>query len=205
MAGYLTAVLITDEQADIAETLEVAGCALRGGVTAIVVRQPHAPAREVFELTRKLRPATRRLRCQLFVSDRLDVALAADADGVHLGVRSLPVAAARRVLPVGMKLGLSVHNLDEVGQAEEHGVDYVFAGPIFETRTHPGTTPLGLDAYREAVLRAGIGVCAIGGISAENVKSIAAAGGPGAAAISSFYSADDPAETARAFRAAFGT
>ena len=81
MAGYLTAVLITDEQADIAETLEVAGCALRGGVTAIVVRQPHAPTREVFELTRKLRPATRRLRCQLFVSDRLDVALAADADG----------------------------------------------------------------------------------------------------------------------------
>ncbi len=205
MAGYLTAVLVTDEQADIAETLEVAGCALRGGVTAIIVRLPHAPARDVFELTRQLRPATRKLRCQLFVSDRLDVALAADADGVHLGERSLPVAAARRVLPAGMKLGLSVHNLDEAGQAEEHGVDHVFVGPVYETRSHPGDAPIGLDAYREAVLRAKIGICAIGGINAENVKSIAAAGGPGAAAISAFYQADDPAETARAFRAAFGT
>ena len=205
MARFLTAVLVTDAESDDAETLEVAGCALAGGATTIVVRRPKATARDVFELTRRLRPATRRLNCTLIVSDRLDVALAADADGVHLGARSLPVAAARRVLRPGMKLGVSVHNLDEAGQAEEQGVDYVFFGAVFATASHPGAEPVGVKAYQEAVLRARIDVCAIGGIDAASVKEIAAAGGRGAAAIRAFYQADDPAETARAFRAAFGS
>lgn len=204
MAGFLTAVFVTDEGSDLASTLEVAGCALRGGATAIVVRRPRATAREVYELTRQLRPATRRLGCALIVHDRIDVAVAADADGVHLSARSVPVAAARRVSG-SLKFGYSVHNLDEVGQAEESGVDYVFLGSVFPTRSHPEGQPLGIEAFQEAALRTRIDICAIGGIDAQNVGQIANAGGRGAAAIRAFYEADDPAETARAFRAAFGT
>lgn len=203
MDDRLSAFLITQPEGDLAETLGVAGRALRGGVSGIVVRRPRATAREVFELTRHLRPATRRLGRLLIVSDRADVALAADADGVHLGDRSLPIPAARRVLQPGMLLGRSVHNLDEAGQAEEEGADYLFLGPVFPTRSHPGEPALGLEPFREAVLRAQVPILALGGVDPGNVHLVAEAGGRGAAAISAFYDVEDPAETARALRAAF--
>ena len=203
MAGRLTAVLVTPPDEDFDTTLGIAGRALQGGIAGIVVRRPGATAREVFEMTRRLRPATRREGCVLIVSDRADVALAADADGVHLGERSMPTAAARRILKSGMILGRSVHNLDEAGQAEAAGADYLFLGPVFETTSHPGQPPLGLEPYREAVLRSKIPVLAIGGVTGENVRLIAQAGGPGAAAISAYYGTEDAAESARAFRAAF--
>ncbi len=203
MAGRLTAVLVTPPEEGFDATLGIVGRALQGGVSGIVVRRPRATAREVFELTRRLRPATRREGCLLLVSDRADVALAADADGVHLGERSLPTAAARRILRANMILGRSVHNLDEAGQAESEGADYLFLGPIFETSSHEGAPALGLAPYREAVLRSSIPVIAIGGVTSENVRLIAQAGGPGAAAIRAYYGVQDAAESARAFRAAF--
>lgn len=205
MARRLSAVLVTPPDEEVTTVLGIIGRALQGGIDGIVVRRPGSAAREVFEITRKLRPATRRDRCQLIVSDRVDVALAADADGVHLGARSLPVAAARRVLRSGMLLGRSVHNLDEAGQMEAAGADYLLLGPLFPTASHPGAPALGLEAYREAVLRANIPVLGIGGITTENVRLVAQAGGPGAAAISAFFSAEDAAESARAFRAAFAS
>jgi len=203
MAGRLSAVLVTPPAEEFDNTLGIAGRALQGGVNGIVVRRPHATAREVYELTRRLRPATRREGCALLVSDRVDVALAAGADGVHLGERSLPTAAARRILRPGLLLGRSIHNLDEAGQAESEGADYLFLGPIFATESHPGAPALGLEPYREAVLRAAIPVLAIGGVTGENVRLIAQAGGPGAAAIGAYYHVGDAAESARAFRAAF--
>jgi len=204
VAGRLSAVLVTSEEGDWSETLGITGRALQGGLNAVVVRRPRATAREVFELARQLRPATRRLGCLLIVSDRADVALAVDADGVHLGARSLPPAAARRILAPGMLLGMSVHNLDEAGQAEEEGADYLFFGPLFATASHAGAEPVGIETYREAVLRCGIPALAIGGVDGSNVREVAAAGGVGAAAIRAFYDAPDAAETARCFRAAFG-
>lgn len=205
MAGTLTALLVTPEpeQDDFEATLGIAGRAIQGGVSAILVRRPHSTAREVYEMTRRLRPATRREGCLLLVSDRVDVALAADADGVHLGARSLPIAATRRILKTGMLLGCSVHNLDEAGQAEEQGADYLFLGPIFETKSHPGEPALGVEPYREACLRSTIPVLAIGGITTKNVHQVAEAGGAGAAAIGAYYGVEDAAESARAFRAAF--
>jgi len=204
LAQRLKAVLVTEPEGNVDETLGVAGRALQGGLSAIVVRRPHDSAKSVFELTRQLRPATRRLGCLLLVSDRIDVAVAADADGVHLGERSLPIAAARRVIRPGALLGRSVHNLDEAGRFEEEGADYLFLGPVFETMSHPGEPGIGLDAFREAVLRASVPVLGIGGIDAANVRLVAQAGGAGAAAISAFYTASDAAELSRTFRAAFG-
>ncbi|MDH3590847.1 MAG: thiamine phosphate synthase [Planctomycetota bacterium] len=203
MAGELTAVLITPPAGEPDTILGIAGRALQGGITAIVVRRPEATAREVFEFTRRLRPATRKLGCMLLVSDRADVAVATDADGVHLGYRSLPLAAARRAIKPAMKIGGSAHNLDEVGQLEREGADYLFLSPVFATSSHPDAEPLGLEHYREAVLRASVPVIALGGVTSENVRLVAQAGGHGAAAIDGFYGVEDSAEAARAFRAAF--
>ena len=96
------------------------------------------------------------------------------------------------------------HRLLYVGTVGEEGADYLFLGHLFDTISHPGETPLGLDAYREAALRARVPVVGIGGISGENVRLVAQAGGDGAAAIGACYNVQDPAATARAFRAAFG-
>lgn len=203
MAGGLTALLVTEERASPTDVLGTVARALQGGLAAVLVRRPHASAREVFDITRQLRPATRKCGCKLLVSDRMDVALAVDADGVHLGERSLPIAAVRRHVPPGMLLGRSTHNLDEATQQQEAGASYVFLGPIYATSTHPDATPLGLDHLREAVLRCSIPVIAIGGIDPKNAQGIVAAGAGGIAAIRAYSAAVDPAETARSFRAAF--
>ena len=203
MAPRLNAICVTEPEGDIGRTLEVAARALSGGATAILVRRPHATAFEIFALARQLRPSTRAAHCLLLVSDRADVAVAADADGVHLGARSLPVVAARRAVGPALLIGRSVHNLDEAGQAEEEGASYLLLGPVFPTASHPGAPALGLGPYREAALRARIPVVAIGGITSDNVRLVAQAGGHGAAAIGAFYGTADPAESARAFRAAF--
>lgn len=203
MAPKLNAVCVTEPDGDVGRTLETAARALSGGASAILVRRPMATARELFALVRQLRPSTRATHCLLLVSDRADVAIAAGADGVHLGARSLPVAAARRVVGKDVLVGRSVHNLDEAGQAEEEGADYLFLGPLFATASHPGSEGIGLPHYREAVLRSNVPVLAIGGVTKENVRLVAQAGGPGAAAIGAFHLVEDPAETSRAFRAAF--
>ena len=205
MAESLRAVVVTDPQADAAAVVRVCDRALGGGADAILLRRPSATARELFDLARVLRALARVAGARLLVHDRCDVAVAVGADGAHLSARSLPAASARRVLGRSMLLGCSVHNLDEAGQAEEAGADYLLLGPVFATPSHPGATPLGVATFREAVLRAHVPVLAIGGVDVESVGVVAGAGGTGAAAISAFAGAADPAETARRFRAAFGS
>ena len=203
MASDLTAVLVTHADAPVVDVLGTVGRALQGGLSAVILRRPHASAREVYDMTRHLRPATRRFDTLLIVNDRVDVALAADADGVHLGARGMPPAAARRILAPGMLLGCSTHDFDAAVEREQEGADYVLLGSIFPTASHAGVAGIGTDHLREAVLRTRIPVVAIGGIDASNVSQVARAKAAGAAAISAYSGAPDPAAVARAFRAAF--
>jgi len=203
VAEELTAFLVTSADDPVEEVLGVAGRALQGGLSAILVRRPHASAREVYDITRQLRPATRSFGCLLIVSDRIDVALAAEADGVHLGARSLPTAAARRILPSNMLLGRSTHNLDQATRAEAAGADYIFLGPVYPTASHPESAGIGIDHLREAVLRTSIPIVAIGGIGRRNATEVARTEAKGAAAIRAYSSAEDPAAIARGIRAAF--
>jgi thiamine-phosphate pyrophosphorylase len=203
LAGGLTALLVTSAEGDVEDVLGTAGRALQGGISAILVRRPHGTAREVYNMTRHLRPATRRTGCKLLVSDRIDAALAADADGVHLGARSMPIAAARTILKPGMLLGASTHNLDEAAVQAEAGADYVFLGPVFATSSHPGEPGLGVEHLREAVLRTPVPLIAIGGVTVETVSLVVQAGADGAAAISAYSRSEDPAAIARRMRAAF--
>ena len=143
---------------------------------------------EHFDLAQRLAvyPSSR-----LFVNDRLDVALAAGARGVHLGRGSLPVEAARR-LEAGWWIGKSVHDLDEAQAAQAEGADYLFLGPVFATATHPDREPLGLGLLR-AVAKLGMPVVAIGGVTPERVRDVRAAGAYGIAAIRAIWDAREPA------------
>jgi thiamine-phosphate pyrophosphorylase len=130
------------------------------------------------------------------VNDRLDVAVAVGADGVQLGAGSLDVAAARRLGPAWL-VGRSVHAVADAHAARAAGADYLLAGPVFATATHPGAPPLGLDALG-AIVAVGLPVIAIGGVTLAGIPALRAAGAWGAAAIRALWDAGDPAQAARA-------
>jgi len=132
---------------------------------------------------------------RLFINDRLDIALAVDAEGVQLTPGSLSPEEARR-LSARWWIGRSVHNLAEAEAAQAGGADYLLAGPVFPTATHPDRAPLGLGALRE-IVGLGLPVLAIGGVTARNAREVREAGAHGVAAIRALWDATEPAAAAR--------
>jgi thiamine-phosphate pyrophosphorylase len=141
----------------------------------------------------------------LSVNDRLDVALASGADGVHLAGQSLPVEAAVQLAAGRVLVGRSVHALDEAVAVARAGADYVTFGHVFPTSSHPGLPPRGLDQLREIVDAVDIPVLAIGGITVENLDAVLATGCAGVAVISAILSNPDPRDAAARLRRALDT
>jgi thiamine-phosphate diphosphorylase len=163
------------------------------GVDMAAHARGHAlSGREHYDLSVRLsaRPAVR-----LFVNDRLDIALAAGAEGVQLSLSSLLPADARRLAP-DWWIGCSVHSLDEARTAGDWGADYLLVGPVYHTTTHPTASPLGLEALG-AIVQLGLPVIAIGGVTPQRARELAGAGAYGVAAIRAIWDAADPHEAAR--------
>jgi len=174
----------------LAQTIATAG----GQHVALHVRAPGVPGLDLYRMARdfaELSPAS------LFVNDRLDIALACGAVGVQLTRTSLPVASARR-LCAAWWIGCSVHSYDQATAARNAGADYLVAGPAYATPTHPDQAPLGSRTLEE-IVRLGLPVVAIGGITPERGRELAAAGVYGVAAIRSIWDAPDPALVVRDF------
>jgi thiamine-phosphate pyrophosphorylase len=178
----------------------------RAEVDWIQLREKDLDGRRLFRLAQEARqrvPAG----CKVLVNDRLDVALAAGADGVHLGERSLPVGQAKRFLRdrsgvAEFLVGVSTHSLKAVQEAETSGADYVIFGPIFATPSKlEYGPPQGVEQLAAACRAVSIPVFAIGGITLENTRECATAGAAGIAAIRLFQDADNIAEVVRALRA----
>ena len=172
--------------------------AIAGGVNAVQLREKDLPGGELLRLALRLRQATRG-KALLLVNDRLDVALAAGADGGHLGEQALPVAVAKGLVPQGFLVGRSVHSVEAGRQAEADGADYLVAGAIFPSVSHPGGPVAGLDLIRRLRQAVRIQVIGIGGITPDRALAVMRAGGDGVAVISALLDADDPAAEARAF------
>ena len=167
--------------------------ALEGGVRAVQLREKDLPARDLFLLATELRKRTAEYGARLFINDRADVARAVGADGVHLGVRSIPPREARRLLGPKAVIGCSTHNALELRQAREEGADFVTFGPVYPTPSKdPFGPPLGVPALAEACRTAGIPVFALGGVGPGNLEEVAGAGCFGVALISGIISAADP-------------
>lgn len=165
---------------------DVIACARRAladGVDMVQVREKDLDARRLLELVRQVVRLARGSPTQVLVNDRLDVALAAGADGVHLPADGLPAAAVRGM--VG-RVGVSTHTLDEVRRAEAGGADFIVFGPVFDT---PGKTAVGVDRLREAVRAVRTPVYAIGGVTMENAARVVDAGAAGIAGIRLFQGA----------------
>jgi thiamine-phosphate pyrophosphorylase len=172
--------------------------ALAGGVKAIQLREKDLGGKEIFDLADKLSVICHRYNAELFVNDRIDVALAVDAAGVQLGATSLPIETARRLMGNGKLIGYSTHSTEEAKQAERAGADFILFGPIYLTQSKaPYGAPQGLTPLKETVAKVALPVYAIGGIKAANLAQTMNTGIHGVALISAIIAAGDPTAEAK--------
>lgn len=176
----------------------VVGDVLRGGAPAVQLREKDLPPRDLLPIARRIRTAARAAGALFFVNDRLDLALAAEADGVHLGPDDLPVAAARRLAPPPFLVGASARTPSAARTAEAAGADYIGCGPVFPTRTKP-STPIGLDHLAAVRAAVRIPVLAIGGLEAARAPAVRNAGAAGCAVARALMEASDPCAATKAF------
>lgn len=193
--------LITDRhQTADRNILAVVEKALEGGVRAVQLREKDLPPRELLELARAMRALTSRYGAKLIINDRTDIALAAGADGVHLGEASIPAAVARRILGPDRLIGVSCHSREGALAAETSGADFITFGPVYSTPSKAAYgPPAGVEQLAETVKLIRIPVFALGGIKRENTSEAMAAGAAGVALISAIIAAGSPTEEARAF------
>lgn len=193
--------LITDRHQTAGRPLlEVVEAALSGGVRAVQLREKDLPLPELYDLAWELRALTSRFDARLFINQRIDVALAVEADGVQLGVSSLPVTAALRIAP-DLLIGYSSHAVGEAAAALAKGADFVTFGPVFPTPSKAAYgEPLGLNALAEACSRLRGPLFALGGVKQDNLAQVTAVGCHRVALISDILAAPDPAAAAEAFR-----
>jgi thiamine-phosphate pyrophosphorylase len=182
---------------------ELAQLAIEGGADTIQYRSKSTDVRALVAEAASVRDICRAAGVLFLVNDRVDVCLAADADGVHLGREDMPLDVARRVLGPDRIIGGTIRGVEHLLEAEALGADYVGLGPIFGTSSkHVPLAPLGLDAVRAVAAVATIPIIGIAGISIANVASVIAAGADGVAVIGAVCAADDVAAAADAMRRA---
>ena len=187
--------LVTDRQRCNGRRIDdVVEAAIDGGAGMVHLREKDLPAAQLYTLTLRLKKAIRG-RALLFVNDRIDVALAAEADGIQLGENALPLDSTRRVVNGRLLLGRSVHSVSGAATAEAQGADLLVLGTIFPTGSHPGAVTGGVELVREVAAAVSLPILGIGGIDVSNAGEVVASGAAGAAVISAVSMADDPAAT----------
>ena len=197
LAEKLAVYLVADPEQTERDLVEDVVAALEGGVTSVQLRAKRATDREALAVAVRLREACRERDALFVVNDRVDLALAAGADGVHLGVHDLPLAAAREIAGSRLVLGYSPLTLDQVDAAAGAGADYVGLGPVFATASkEDATPPIGLPGLAAQVAATPLPAVGIGGITAENAGDVIRAGAVGVSVISAILRAPDPREAA---------
>jgi thiamine-phosphate pyrophosphorylase len=170
---------------------------LEAGVDVVQLRDKHLEARPLLELAAVVRRRTAEFGALFFVNDRVDLAIAAEADGVHVGQQDLPTAEARRQMGPQALVGLSTHAPGEILAAASSAIDYIAVGPVYATPTKPGRPAVGRELVRFAAQRSAHPFFAIGGIDRSNLAEVLAAGATRVAVVRALTEAEDPGAAAR--------
>lgn len=198
--------LITDRTAANRPPADIVEECLGAGLRAVQLREKDLAVRDLLALARDLRESTRRHGARLIVNDRVDVALAAGADGVQRTHVSLPVSALRAIASPGFLIGASTHSVAEARAAEADGADFVVFGPVYDTPSkRVYGAPQGLGALETVASAVSRPVIAVGGITPARVREVLAAGAAGVAVIRGIYGAARPADATKAFLDALGS
>lgn len=193
MKDYLKLYLVTDRELSLGRSLEeVVSEAVKGGVTVVQLREKDASTGEFIGLARRLMKLLKPLRIPLIINDRVDVALAVDADGVHIGQSDMSYEDARRLLGPDKIIGLSVESFEDIEAANALDVDYIGISPVYGTPTKTDTAePFGLEGLRKAVQMSAHPTVAIGGMNASTIAEVMASGTDGVAVVSAICSAEN--------------
>lgn len=179
-------------------TAEIVAAAVAGGVSCIQLREKSCGTREFLNEALALQPLLKSRNIPLIINDRLDIALAIEADGVHLGQSDMPIGMARKIAGDSLIIGISAESVDDALRAEQEGADYIGISPVFSTPTKTDIAPpLGLEGVRQIRALVDIPLVGIGGIHSDNAESVLAAGADGIAVVSAIVSAADPAGAAK--------
>ena len=184
------------------DIVDIVRLAIEGGVTAVQVREKNIPSREFIEICLKIKSLLFEKKIPLIVNDRVDVALAVDADGVHLGQNDMPSNVARAILGKKKIIGLSVENLEQAIYADKnYDVDYLGVSPIFSTLTKTDLEgSWGIEGLKELRKQTNKKLIGIGGITKENAQSVIEAGADGIAVVSAICAAENPKQAALELR-----
>jgi len=178
--------------------LELTEMAIAGGADTIQFRQKYGSTRELIETARSMKALCARAGVAFIVNDRIDVAMASDADGVHLGQDDFPVALARKLMGVDRIIGGSAGNIEEALKCAADGADYIGFGPVFSTMSKDDAGPAtGIEAIENLLKIVSLPVIAIGGINRENIPDVINAGAHGIAVISAVCCSEDPIKSAQ--------
>jgi thiamine-phosphate pyrophosphorylase len=197
----LTLYVITAEVPDRGRShLDIAKAAIEGGATIIQYRGKDRSSFQAYKEAEKIKALCRERRIPFMVNDRVDIALAVKADGVHLGQEDLPLKKAKEIFPEGF-IGASVRTVEEAIEAEERGADYLGVGPVFPTISKEDAgEAVGVEGLEKICQSTSLPVVAIGGINVENLKDVIIAGATGVAVISAVALAEDMIEATRSLR-----
>lgn len=196
--------LCTDRSLMTAPTLEQAvNDAIKGGCTVVQLREKHATSREFYRLALSLKRITGYYGIPLIINDRLDIAAAVNAEGVHLGQKDLPADIARAVLGEEKIIGVSANNLQAAINAELDGADYIGVGAVFQTSTKTDTKPVTIDKLKEIRSAVKIPMVAIGGIKRSNISQLNGTGINGVAVVSAVIGSKNITAAARELKALF--
>ena len=183
--------------------VEVAGQAIRGGAKTVQLRDKLQSKKELLPIAQKLRKLCAKHNVLFVMNDYLDLALASDADGLHLGQNDLPIKVARKLLPIDKILGCSTTTIDQAITAESEGADYIATGSIYPTSSKETAKVVGLERLIQIKQAISLPLVAIGGINKDNVAEVLAAGADSVAVISAILQAESPEEAAQQIAARF--
>lgn len=193
--------LVTDRGLSKLPFYEMIKKAVEGGVTVVQLREKNLSTREFIEEAIEVKKILEGRGIPLIINDRVDIAIAVEADGVHLGNEDMPVGLARKILGKKFIIGASAGSVEEAIEKERMGADYIAVSPVFPTPTKPDAgQPLGLDGVREMKKFIKVPLIGIGGINRENVVEVIKSGADGVAVVSAIVSSVDPEKSARELR-----
>ncbi|MCI6993683.1 MAG: thiamine phosphate synthase [Methanobrevibacter sp.] len=188
----LSLYLVTDKSDDVEKFLKTIEEAIKGGVSVVQIREKTAETLDFYNLALKVKEITTKYNVPLIINDRVDIALAIDADGVHVGQSDMPCEVTRKLIGTDKILGVSAATITEAKKAQKDGADYIGTGAVFPTATKDDAPSITKQNLKEIVESIDIPVVAIGGINNDNASELTDTGIAGLSVVSAIMSADDP-------------
>ncbi|MFS0762886.1 thiamine phosphate synthase [Peribacillus phoenicis] len=188
----LSLYLVTEESIGIEELTKIIAESVSGGVSIVQLREKNNSSLSFYNKASALKQLLNKLSIPLIINDRVDIALAVAADGIHIGQDDLPLPVVKKMVPEDMIVGVSVSTLEEALEAERNGADYIGVGSVFPTKTKQDATLMAIGDLEEICRSVSIPAVAIGGITADNISALSASGLSGTAVVSAIMNAESP-------------